>query len=77
MVLAQRGVKTGTPAFDTLLADFLLDGKTHGLEDLIADRFGLSAEEIAARGSEERTRNVCARVEAVLRLGGLLEAGRG
>jgi DNA polymerase I-like protein with 3'-5' exonuclease and polymerase domains len=26
MVLAQRGVKTGTPAFDTLLAAFLLDG---------------------------------------------------
>jgi DNA polymerase I len=74
MVLAQRGVETGTPAFDTLLAAFLLDGKAHNLEDLIADRLGLSAGEKAARGSEERTRNACAQVEAVLRLGGLLEA---
>jgi DNA polymerase-1 len=74
MVLAQRGVKTGTPAFDTLLAAFLLDGKSHDLEDLIADRLGRSAEEREARGSEERTRHVCARAEAVLRLGGLLEA---
>jgi DNA polymerase-1 len=74
MVLAQRGVKTGTPAFDTLLAAFLLDGKAYGLEDLIAERLGLSAEEREARGSEERTRHVCTRVEAVLRLGGLLEA---
>src|SRR5918997_3314308 len=69
MVLAQHGVKTGTPAFDTLLAAFLLDGKAHGLEDLIADRLGLSVGEGAARGSEERTRNLCARAEAVLRLG--------
>ncbi len=74
MVLAQRGVETGTPAFDTLLAAFLLDGKAHDLEDLIADRLGLSAEKGAVRGSEERTRNACARVEAVLRLSGLLEA---
>jgi len=74
MMLAQRGVKTGTPAFDTLLAAFLLDGKAYGLEDLIADRLGLPAEESGAIGSEERTRHVCARVEAVRRLGGLLEA---
>jgi DNA polymerase-1 len=74
LVLAQRSVETGTPAFDTLLAAFLLDGKAHGLEDLIADRFGLSAGERATRGGEERTRNVCARVEAVLRLRELLEA---
>jgi DNA polymerase-1 len=74
MVLAQRGMKTGTPAFDTLLAAFLLDGKAYGLEDLIADRLGLSVGEGAARGSEERTRNLCARAEAVLRLSGLLEA---
>jgi DNA polymerase-1 len=74
MVLARRGVETGTPAFDTLLAAFLLDGKAHGLEDLIADRLGLSSGGRVARGSEERTRNVCARAEAVLRLGGLLEA---
>jgi DNA polymerase-1 len=74
MVLAQRGVETGTPAFDTLLAAFLLDGKARGLDDLIADRLGLSAGERAARGSEERTRDGCARAEAVLRLGGLLEA---
>ena len=38
MVLAQRGVKTGTPAFDTQLAAFLLDGNVYDLEDLIADR---------------------------------------
>ncbi len=74
MVLAQRGVKTGTPTFDTLLAAFLLDGKAHDLEDLIADRLGLSAEERAARGSEERARQACSRAEAVLRLGELLEA---
>src|SRR5215207_4773301 len=74
MVLAQRGVKTGTPAFDTLLAAFLLDGKAYDLEDLISDRLGLPAEESEAIGSEERMRHVCARVEAVLRLGGLLEA---
>jgi DNA polymerase-1 len=74
VVLAQHGVKTGTPAFDTLLAAFLLDGKAHSLEDLIADRLGPSAEEREARGSEERTRHVCAQVEALLRLGGFLEA---
>jgi DNA polymerase-1 len=74
MVLAQRGVRTGTPAFDTLLAAFLLDGKAYALEDLIADRLGGSAEEREARGSEERTRRVCARAEAVLRLGGVLKA---
>jgi DNA polymerase-1 len=74
MVLAQRGVETGTLAFDTLLAAFLLDGKAHTLEDLIADRLGLSPGERAARGSQQRTRNVCARAEAVLRLGGLLKA---
>jgi DNA polymerase I len=74
MVLAQRGVKTGTPAFDTLLAAFLLDGKAHDLEDLIADRLGPLAEEREVRGSEDSARSVCARVEAVLRLGGLPEA---
>ena len=74
VVLAQRGVDPSTPAFDTLLAAFLLDGKAHGLEDLIADKLGLSPQQRAARGSEERTLNACARVEAVLRLGGLLEA---
>jgi DNA polymerase I len=74
MVLAQRGVKTGTPAFDTLLAAFLLDGKAHDLEDLIADRLGPLAEKREVRGSEDGTRSACARVEAVLRLGGLLEA---
>ena len=50
MVLAQHGVETGTPAFDSLLAAFLLDGKSHALEDLIADRLGLSVGESAARG---------------------------
>jgi DNA polymerase I-like protein with 3'-5' exonuclease and polymerase domains len=74
IVLAQRGVETGTPAFDTLLAAFLLDGKAHGLEDLIADKLGLSAREGAAKGSEEGTRNVCARADAVLRLGAILDA---
>jgi DNA polymerase-1 len=74
MALAQRGMKTGTPAFDTLLAAFLLDGKAYDLEDLIADRLGPPAEESETIGSEERTRHVCARADAVLRLGGLLEA---
>jgi hypothetical protein len=66
MVLTQRGVETGTLAFDTLLAAFLLGGKAHTLEELIADRLGLSPGERAARGSQERTRNVCARAGAVL-----------
>src|SRR5829696_208689 len=74
IVLAQRDVDTGTPAFDTLLAAFLLDGKAHGLEDLIADKLGLSPREGAAKGSEERTRTVCARADAVLRLGAILGA---
>src|SRR5215207_360965 len=74
MVLAQRGVKTVTPAFDTLLAAFLLDGKAYDLEDLIADRLGPPADESVTIGSEERTRHICARADAVLRLGGLLEA---
>jgi DNA polymerase-1 len=74
IVLAQRGVDVGTPAFDTLLAAFLLDGKAHDLEDLIADKLGLSPREGAANGSEERTRNVCARADAVLRLGAILDA---
>ena len=74
MVLAQRGVKTGTPAFDTQLAAFLLDGNVYDLEDLIADRLSLPAEESETIGSEERTRHICARADAVLRLGGLLEA---
>jgi DNA polymerase-1 len=74
VVLAQRGVKTGTPAFDTLLAAFLLDGKAHSLEDLIAGRLSLSRGERAAGGREERIRKVCARTEGLLHLGGLLEA---
>src|SRR5919112_1314025 len=74
IVLAQRGVDIGTPAFDTLLAAFLLDGKAHGLEDLIADKLGLSPREQAAKAREGRTRNVCARADAVLRLGAILEA---
>jgi DNA polymerase I len=74
IVLAQRGVDTGTLAFDTLLAAFLLDGRAHGLEDLIAEKLGLSPREEAAKGSEERTRNVCARADAVLRLGAILDA---
>src|SRR5215212_1604437 len=62
MVLAQRGTKTGTPAFDTLLAAFLLDGKAYDLEDLIADRLGPLAEKREVRGSEDGTRSACARV---------------
>ena len=61
-------MKTGTPTFDTLLAAFLLGGKADDLEDLIADRLGLSAEERAARGSEERARQACSRAEVMLRL---------
>src|ERR687893_2830415 len=75
VVLAQRGVQAGTPAFDTLLAAFLLEGSAHELEDLIADKLGeQSPRERGARGGEDRTRGVCARADAVLRLGGLLEA---
>ncbi|MGH3107944.1 MAG: DNA polymerase, partial [Rubrobacter sp.] len=74
IVLAQRAVDAGTPAFDTLLAAFLLDGKAHDLEDLIAERLGLSTRGRVAKGSEERTRNFCARADAVLRLGAILEA---
>jgi DNA polymerase-1 len=74
IVLAQRAVDAGTPAFDTLLAAFLLDGKAHGLEDLLAERLGLSTRGRVAKGSEERTRNFCARADAVLRIGAILEA---
>jgi DNA polymerase I len=75
LVLAQRGVQTGMLAFDTLLAAFLLEGSAHELEDLIADKLGEpSPRERGARGGEDRTRGVCARADAVLRLGGLLEA---
>jgi DNA polymerase-1 len=42
MELAQRGVEPGAPSFDTLLAAFLLDGKAYTLEDLIAERLGLT-----------------------------------
>src|SRR5215218_7945222 len=72
VVLAQRGVEPGAPSFDTLLAAFLLDGKAYALEDLITERLGPSAGE-----DQERTRNVCGRVDAVLRLGRLLEAELG
>src|SRR5919107_5097320 len=72
VVLAQRGVEPGAPSFDTLLAAFLLDGKAYSLEDLITERLGPSAGE-----DQERTRNVCGRVDAVLRLGRLLEAELG
>jgi len=74
LVLAQRGVETGVPAFDTLLAAFLLDGKARDLEDLIGDRLGPSHAERMAQGGEERGRSACARADAVLRLGGILEA---
>src|SRR5215211_3467141 len=74
VVLAQRGVEPGAPSFDTLLAAFLLDGKAYALEDLITERLGPSAGERTAREDQERTRNVCGRVDAVLRLGRLLEA---
>ena len=74
IVLAQRAVDAGTPAFDTLLAAFLLDGKAHDLEDLIAERLGLSTRGRVAKGSEERTRTFCARADDVLRLGAILEA---
>lgn len=77
VVLAQCGVEPGTPSFDTLLAAFLLDGKSYGLGDLITERLGLTAGECTAREGQERTRNLCARVDAVLRLGGLLEAELG
>src|SRR5919106_1973842 len=72
VVLAQRGVEPGSPSFDTLLAAFLLDGKAYALEDLITERLGPSAGE-----DQERTRNVWGRVDAVLRLGRLLEAELG
>ncbi|HWI44984.1 MAG TPA: DNA polymerase [Rubrobacter sp.] len=74
VVLAQRDVEPGAPSFDTLLAAFLLDGKAYALEDLITERLGLTAGESKAREGQDRTRNLCARVDAVLRLSGLLEA---
>ena len=77
VVLAQCGVEPGTPSFDTLLAAFLLDGKAYSLGDLISEKLGLTAGESTAREGQERTRNLCARVDAVLRLGGLLEAELG
>ncbi|MDQ5828844.1 MAG: DNA polymerase [Actinomycetota bacterium] len=77
VVLGQRGVEIGPPGFDTLIAAFLLDGRSAGLEELAATRFGADAatmERTAARESaEERVGRACARADAALRLCGLFE----
>jgi DNA polymerase-1 len=77
VVLGQRGVVASPPGFDTLLAAFLLDGKSAGLEDLAAARLdpdaaatGRGTERV---GAEERATRACARADATLRLGGVFE----
>jgi DNA polymerase-1 len=68
VVLRRRGVEVGQPGFDTLLAAFLLDGRSAELEELAATRLG------AARASaEELARRTCARADVALRLCGLFE----
>jgi DNA polymerase-1 len=73
VVLRQRGVEAGPPGFDTLLAAFLVDGRSAELEDLAADRLGAAAMERSLVGAEERARRACARADAALRLCGLFE----
>ncbi|HSL01025.1 MAG TPA: DNA polymerase [Rubrobacteraceae bacterium] len=68
VALGRRGLEVEAPAFDTLLAAFLLDGRAYELEELLADRLG---EELTVGDGAERA---CARAEGVLRLGGPLAA---
>ena len=71
VVLGSRGVEIGVPAFDTLIAAFLLDGRAYALEDLAASRLDASPElRAVGEGGAEGT---CARAGAVLRLAGTLE----
>jgi DNA polymerase I len=78
VILGRRGVELAAPTFDTLLAAFLLDGKSVGLEDLAAARLGVDPVEVArtsaVAGTRQRARRACARAEAVLRLCRQLEA---
>ena len=71
VVLGWRGLEIGAPAFDTLIAAFLLDGRAYELEDLSAARPGASSGiESVEEGSAEGS---CARARTILRLSGLLE----
>ena len=66
VVLRRRGVEVGQPGFDTLLAAFLVDGRSAELEELAATRLGAEAtrERTAARaGAQERARRTCARAD--------------
>ena len=76
VVLRRRGVEAGQPGFDTLLAAFLVDGRSAELEELAATRLGAEAtERSAARaGAQQRARRTCARADGILRLCGLFEA---
>ena len=76
VVLRQRGVEAAQPGFDTLLAAFLVDGRSSELEELVATRLGADAttELSAGRASaRERARLTCARADGILRLCGLFE----
>jgi DNA polymerase I len=76
VVLRLRGVEVGPPGFDTLLAAFLIDGRSAELEELAAIRLGAEAMggRTAARASaQERARRICARADGILRLCGLFE----
>jgi DNA polymerase I len=64
VVLGQRGVEIGPPGFDTLIAAFLLDGRSAELEELAATRLG----------AEEQLGRTCARADSILRLCWLFEA---
>jgi len=72
VALGRRGEELRTPAFDTLLAAFLLDGRAYELEDLAATRLGVAPEE-GDTERDDRAGRSCARAEAVSRLSGFLE----
>jgi DNA polymerase-1 len=63
VVLRRRGVEVGPPCFDTLLAAFLVDGRSAELEDLATTRLG----------AEATTGRTCARADGILRLCGHFE----
>ena len=73
VVLGRRSVEAGPPAFDTLLAAFLIEGSSADLEDLAATRLGLDTGPVGG-GARRSSVDTCARADAALRLYGLLEA---
>lgn len=71
VALGGRGAEIAVPAFDTMIAAFLLDGRAYELEDLAGTR---PDESVELRALEERgAEGACARAWTVLRLSEGLE----